>query len=168
MILDFTKWTKLQTVCKFSLEFFKKYNLFGGHLETFEKIADCTIHELSQVRKAEDWDKFLEDIPEEHRLPLNLVLNLANGYRTINWPHDKFKETRDKFNEIMEKGEDDVMSFVYKADLFGFSFSTITDIHFNSETEYGNIVFLTEKGNYHETWGIVVDDRHYIPISVGF
>ena len=165
MILDFTQWTRLhQHICD-AMNWFQEKGLFKGYFDTFRKIASSTIHELSQVREYEDWDKFLEDIPKDNRLPLEFIVNFGNYPRFIDWPlgEDNRLKVEKDFADALTKGEDWSFNWVNKHKVLG-EYEVYTGLHYDPKT-FGGIVFIWLE---HMKTGIMVDDRHYIPVSVEF
>ena len=165
MILDFTQWTRLhQHICD-AMNWFQEKGLFKGYFDTFRKIASSTTHELSQIREYGDWDKFLEDIPKDNRLPLEFIVNFGNYSRTIDWPQsDKSRLDMEKeLADALANGEDKWNNWVNHYTMFG-GFDIYTGYHYDPNT-FGGIVFIWLKD---DKTGIMVDDRYYIPVSVEF
>ena len=169
MILNTTQWLKLQDNIKKALPFFEKYLLFGEGITTFKKIVNSTLYQLQQVRKYEDWDKFLEDIPKEKKLEPELVINFANSTSNIDWPsrtEDRTKEERPLY-KALESKENYEKGWRLHHNIFGFKFDAVTRIHYNTE-QYDGIVYIHYTSDKVDSWGIMISENEYIPISVEF
>lgn len=174
MLFNFTQWERLQECVSVSKDWFKENGLFKQGLPTFEKIAESTLHELSQIRKFDDWYTFLEDIPEENRLPPRLIVNFVNCINVIDWPDSErtkfLKELKDNIATETEYSK----IWIVHHNLFAIDRYYKTFIDYNPN-KYGGIVLIStnvcdKDGNDtgKDTWGIMCSNRNYVPISVDF
>ena len=167
MILNFEQWIRLQDNVYDAKNWFAGVGLFKGYIETFQKIAYVTRHELSQIRGEDYWVKeFCKDIPEDKRLPLNLVLNFGNFRKQIDWPWDEeanLKLTQD-FRNYVGGDEDWQIKWRVKHSLCGSSHETDTFLHYVHD-DFGGVVWVVETNPYNEYYpkeqlGIVINEKH--------
>ena len=179
MILDFTQWTRLQNNVKKALPFFKEYGLYGNIMESLERIADTSVHQLSQFKKVKDWNSsnpFFSGIDDKDIVPLEMIINFANGVRSMDRPVLSTKnctECDEKIEIALEKNEDWVYGwtmeneFIYK--------STSNNYVHTDMSVYGKAVWYEHEGIFKDKnikpvkqRGIVISKTEYIPISVEF
>jgi len=180
MILDNTQWIRLQKTVKSALPFFKEYNLYPNAIGIFEKIADSSLYELQQIRTYDDWPTFVGDTNEENKsdclMDLAIILNFANGVRSIDWPYytskeNHYQELMKEFKENLKKNEEWYKSWGISHTFFG-KYSTQSFLHIDPDL-YGKGIWYTHKvifedGKYKKGVGLVVSEREYVPISVEF
>ena len=179
MILDFTQWTRLQNNVKKALPFFKEYGLYGNIMESLERIADTSVHQLSQFKIRGDWNhltQFFSGIDKDNLIPLEMIINFANGVRSMDRPVLSTKnctECDEKIEIALEKNEDWVYGwtmeneFIYK--------STSNNYVHTDMSVYGKAVWYEHEGIFKDKnikpvkqRGIVISKTEYIPISVEF
>ena len=167
MILDAKQWQRLHSNVKQALPWLMKKGLFYGSIGVLQKIASSSLHELYQIRSENDWKKFTEGFPDP--LPLRLVLNFANGMRTVTWPFPKgstqLKEAREKFAEGLRTHDSRQLKWTISYDRL---WSTSWLLDYDSE-HFGGIVnvFIKTTSSFNYS-GIMCADDRYIPCSVDF
>ena len=174
MILDNTQWIRLQKTVQDALPFFKTYNLFPEVIKSFEKVSGASLYELQQIRTPDDWPKFLEDLKEDERISLALIVNFANGYRDIDWPYwssENYDKWTGEFKDNLSKGEEWSKSWVLNHEIF-IKCTTKSFLHIDPSL-YGKGIWYSRQselgdGKKHEEWGLVISERNYVPISVEF
>lgn len=174
MILDNTQWITLQKTVQKALPFFRTYKLFPEVIKSFERVSGASLYELQQIRTVDDWPKFLEDLKEDERVSLALIVNFANGYRDIDWPYwssENYDKWTGEFKDNLSKGEEWSKSWVLNHEIF--IKRTIKSFLHIDPSLYGKGIWYSRQselgdGAKHEEWGLVISEINYVPISVEF
>ena len=159
MILNCTQWQRLQDNVREALPWFEKKGLLKDHMDSLEKLSGSTLHEVMQIRDRRSYEVFMA--AAENPLPLDMVINFANPARPIPFPG----VTADRIRPVLDKLEKDgFVSWKFSRWTERITFS----LHRNeSPVMLGGIIF-TRCADHDDGMGIMVSDRLYIPISVGF
>lgn len=167
MILDAEQWQRLHRNVKQALPWLMEKGLFYGSIGVLQKIASSSLHELYQIRSENDWKKFTEGFPAP--LPLRLVLNFANGMRTVSWPFPsgstQQQEVREKFAEGLRTRDGRQVKWTIRHDVW-WTENWLLD--YDSEHFGGIVNVFTGTMSSFEQSGIMCADDRYIPCSVDF
>ena len=179
MILDFTQWTRLQNNVKRALPFFIEYYIHENLMKYVKRIADTYVHQLSQFKKVKDLiicNLFFSVMDDNDFVPLEMIINFANGVRSMDRPVLSAKscdECDEKIRIALEKNEDWVYGWTMEND-FIYKSTSKNHIH-TSISVYGKIVWYEHEGIFKDKdikpvkqKGIVISKTEYIPVSVEF
>lgn len=169
MLLNAEQWQRLHKTVKETLPWFMGKGLFYGRIGILQEIASSSLHDLYQIRKTEDYGTFAGGFPNP--LPLPLILNFANGPRSIDWPFTKGSTQQNEVRERLAGGISNrietTVRWTRKHDFFG-PFEETCSLDYDPVAFGGIIELFAERTAVWSGIGIMCGDDSYIPCSIAF